>query len=296
MMHPYASAEYAAAFCHQGMQSFYLSQAQTHVLLRNIPGTDEQDAMGGYPLCPFAASAHFEEDFHALAAAGAITLVAVTDTFFRPDEAMLHQTFDRCTAYKPHYVLNLQDDSFHYGKHHRYEIRRAYRFCEVRPVLLANHLKEWIALYRILVEKHHITGIQNFPDAYFEAIATLPGLTTLAAFIEGRMVSAHLWLEHEGYVYSHLAASSEEGYQARSAYAIYDATIEHFRSRNALKIDFGGGAGVNSPSQGLTFFKQGFSSETLPVFLCGKILRPDRYATLSGGSETSFFPAYRAPK
>jgi hypothetical protein len=103
----------------------------------------------------------------------------------------------------------------------------------------------------------------------------------------------HLFVEHEGVAYSHLAAFSELGYRLRAGYALNDAAIDHFRGRRL--IEFGGGAGpADDPQDGLIRFKRGFTNRAEAFQLCGKILDGGAYAQLAAGAAASdYFPAYR---
>jgi hypothetical protein len=291
VIHPYASETYANAF-REIAASVFLKSSRTWVLKRRIPGTDLYDAMGCYPLCAIEPSADLEADFVDLRSQGLVSLVLVTDTFFRPDVSRLQEAFDVCKPFKKHYLYDPRAP-FAYGKHHRYEVKKAAADCETRVVPFEKHFQEWLALYGYLIRERGIAGIQNFPESYFRGLVGLDGLIAIAAFVEGKAVSMYLWIEHEGYVYSHLGASSEEGYRMRAAYAIYDHAIRLFGDRKVM--DFGGGVGLeDTPDDGLAAFKNGFSNRTETCFLCGKILDEKTYQELSRRYQnSSFFPAYR---
>jgi len=294
-VHPYASAAYAAAF--SPLEPVWLRHAATHVLKRPVPGTKHHDATGCYPLCVLQADDGIEEDFEMLKQAEIATLVAVTDCLSQPDEAFLAAHFDRCRPYKTHYVYDASLPNADYSKHHRDRIRRARKSCETRIVKLADHLDAWMECYTTLVRKKNITGIQNFPRSYFQAVAVMPEATTIAAFVDGAFASGHIWMRHEGKVYSHLAASTELGRKLRCAFPIYDDAIQMFREGHI--IDFGGGAGAEeSANDGLRDFKQGFANAERRNFLCGHILDFGLYQALCArrgvDPAAAFFPAYRS--
>lgn len=294
MTHPYASEAYANTF--GGIATpLYLKSSRTWVLKRRIPGTDYYDAMGCYPLCVIAPSADLEADFMDLRGQGLVSLVLVTDTFFRPDLSKLQDAFDVCRPFKRHYLYDPREP-FAYSKHHRYEVKRAVAVCETRVVSFAQYFDEWLGLYRNLIRQRGISGIQNFPESYFRGLIGLNEMIAIAAFAAGTLVSMYLWVEHEGYVYSHLGASSAEAYRMRAAYAIYDYARRLFSDRKA--IDFGGGAGLeDTHGDGLANFKKGFSNRMESVYLCGKILDEGRYAALCvahGKANPGYFPGYRA--
>lgn len=289
MIHPYADPRYAAAFG-AGYMPVYLPQADLHVLKRPIPGTDRFDAMGPYPLSPIRPDAKLVEDFALLQAQQIVSLVLVSDPFRRPELAALEAQFDTAQLFKDHFVHDFANPA-PYSKHHRYEVRRAHRDCETRIIDLKEYGDAWYGLYSRLIAKHGMTGIQAFSRDYFDQIAALNPVI-VGAFHEETLISAHLWFLHEGYVYSHLAASSDEGYRLRAAYAVYDFSIQHFAGQKARMLDLGAGAGL-AGSQGLTFLKQGFSSATVPCYLCCKILDEAAYAQLSAGKIGNYFPLYR---
>lgn len=290
--HPYQTRAYADAFAKQGYTPAPLPSARTHALLRPIPGTSQVDALGVYPLCPMDASADLASDFESLRKNGAVSLVLVTDPFTSPARDVLDAAFDRVADFKEHFLCDLRIDHT-FSKHHRYEVRRAHKDCETRVVNLADHLDEWYGLYSTLIEKHGMGGIQAFPKDYFAALIALEPLM-VAAFAGGRMLSAHLWFSHGKHAYSHLAASSEEGYKLRGSYAVYDVSITELKARGIEVVDLGGGAGTTA-SAGLTFLKQGFSNASVMCYLASKVLDEAAYAKLSEGKTTNFFPAYRAP-
>jgi len=302
MTHPYASEAYARAFGGSYLP-VHLPSTDIWMLSRPIPGTDRRDAMGCYPRCPLPGGADLTSDFASLAAQGLVSVVLVTDVFFHLSKGELERQFDYVRPYKTHFTYGFSleanenepiADQIQYRKHHRDRVRWALRSCETRVIDLADHLDDWFALYRTLIERHRITGVQSFSRDYFAALAAMPGLTTIGAFADDKLVSAHLWLEYSGFAYSHLAASSAEGYAMRAAYPIYDAALRLYAGRVAA-VDLGAGAGLNEAATGLTEFKGGFANSQRQCFIAGKILDPRGYRELCGRGEApvNFFPAYR---
>ena len=291
MTHPYASEAYARAFP-PAYTPVYLEQAKSWALKRPIAGTPYFDAMGCYPLTPIAENADLAQDFDKLRAQGLVSLVLVTDPFFSPDPAVLQSAFDLAVPYKEHYLNDFSLPGVYDSKNHHYKVRRALKSCEVKKIELRDYLDEWCALYDALIVKHDMRGIQAFSRDYFEKLCALEPVA-VGAFANGALISCQLWLAHEGYVYSHLVASNEEGYRIRAAYAVYDFSLRYFKERGAKAVDLGSGAGVSESSGGLAMLKKGFSTKTAPCYLCGKILNPDIYAALSANKKTAFFPAYR---
>lgn len=293
-LHPYASEGYSKTF---SLPRLWLPGSRTHVLLRPIPGTDRVDAMGCYPLCVLTGADGLEADWELLRAKGVVSLVLVTDCLSQPPAESLAHHFELCRLFKTHYTYDAKAPNADYSKHHRDRIRRALKSCEVRQVPLAEHLDEWMACYSTLVEKKGISGIQDFDRSYFQRLAEVPGFFLVGAFVDGKMESGHIWLRHERWGYAHLAASTPVGYRLRCAFPIYDFAIRGMREQ--CVIDFGGGAGLSTDGQdGLSQFKRGFANGERSNLLCGKVLDSAAYAALAaarGTTNTSFFPAYRAP-
>jgi hypothetical protein len=295
MTHPYASAAYAASLSHVG-EPFAVPEWDSHILARPIPGVRARDAMGPYPLTVIGPQADLAAGLDRMALAGLVSAVLVVDDRLRPDPASLDQAFDAVRPFKSHHLHDRSLGPPAYGKHHRYELKRALARVEVAEIALSDHLAAWQGLYGDLVAKRGLSGLHAFPAAHHAALARLAGIRAFGAFVDGALVSAHIFVTHAGYAVSHLAASSPEGYATGGAYAVNDLAIA--RLTDCDVINFGGGAGVSEdPADGLVRFKKGFSNRTAQSYLCTKVLDPEAYRRLSAGApEAAFFPAYRAPR
>lgn len=292
MSHPYASEAYAQGLPHVG-EAFAVPAWAGCVLARTTPDGQGRDATGPYPLTVIDKGADVALGLAQLRDAGLASVVVVVDDRLRPSLEALTAAFDFVRPFKTHHLHDRGQGPLAYAKHHRYEIRRAHARVEAREIVLADHLPAWTELYAALVARHGMGGLHAFPSAHHEVLARLPGLRAFGAFVENRLVAAHLFVTHEGYAISHLAASAPEGYDTGAAYAVNDAAIAALTDCEV--INFGGGAGfADDPGDGLVRFKKGFSNTTAPSYLCGKVLDPISYRTMSAGfAEGGFFPAYR---
>jgi hypothetical protein len=292
MTHPYATEAYARSLGHVG-DAFAAPEWDSHLLSRLTPDGRSRDATGPYPLTVIAPGADLVGGLERLRAAGLVSVVLVVDERLRPPLPALEMAFDFARAFKSHFLLDRSLGPLAYGKHHRYELKRALARVEAREIALADHLPAWQALYGELAARHGLTGVHAFPAAHHQGLAELPGVRTFAAFVEGRLVSAHVFVTHEGYAVSHLAASAAEGYATGAAYAVNDLAVSTLGDCEV--INFGGGAGfTDDPSDGLVRFKKGFSNTAAPSYLCGKVLDGAAYEMLSAGfGQNGFFPAYR---
>jgi len=291
MTHPYGEECYAKSLPHMG-EPLAVPEWKTHVLVRPIRD-GARDAVGPYPLIVIAAGADLEAGLSRLKAAGLVSVVLVVDDVLRPSLEALQAAFDVVRPFKTHHFHDRTIGEPAYGKHHRYEIKRALSSVSASEVRLADHLESWRGFYRELGARHRLSGLHVFPPAHHEALATLAGVRAFGAFAEGSLVSAHVFVAHDGYAISHLAASTRRGYETGAAYAVNAAALPHLN--DCRLINFGGGAGTaDDPMNGLVRFKKGFSNRAAPSYLCGKVLDPAAYERLSAGiGETEFFPAYR---
>lgn len=292
---PYATHDYAAAFG-PPYRPFLVPEWETSVLLRPIAGADRDDAAGCYPRTVLGSTAALPEGFHRLRQQGAVSVVLTLDPLTAPASSVLLSTCDVARPFKRHYIFDRsRGGGPSFGRHHRYEIRRAARRCDVAEVPLAHYLSEWNSLYDTLVERHCITGIQRFSKGYFAALSQLSGLVTYAARLGGRIVAMSLWLCHGEHAWSHLAAADDEGYRCGASYLLYATALEALR--DCRLFDLGGTAGIeNDADGGLARFKRGFANTTAEAWFCGTVLDRQAYAQMSSGVPADqFFPAYRRP-
>jgi hypothetical protein len=301
VIHPYATAAYAHSLSHWG-EAQSVPEWGCGVILRAIPGMDAagedtagMDAAGTYPIAAIAADADLPGGLERLRRLGLISITLVLDDFQRPPLALLQKYFNVVRPFKTHYIRR-NAAKFTYARHHRYEVARASRKVTVRPFDLESHLPEWTALYASLIRRHGLRGVHLFPAAHFEALHRMKSTTSMGAWLDDELVSAHIWVSDGTHVHSHLAASNDAGYKAGAAYAVYDASIRHFAGAELL--NFGGGAGTGEAlNDGLAEFKRGFANESASAYVCGAILDEGRYDELcrrrATPADAEFFPTYR---
>jgi GNAT acetyltransferase-like protein len=297
MMHPYSTIEYGESLRHIG-EPIHVPEWGTTVLKRAC-GMGHHDAIGTYPIAVLQPDCDLAAGLDRLARMGLVSVVLVLENVLRPELRELERTFDVARPFKRHYLFDRAASAAYSSQHHHYEVRRAVRKVRVERFDLTARLGEWTSLYQLLVARRGLAGtFHAFPDRHHEVLARLDGVVAVGAFVEGRLVSCHLWVCHDGHAMSHLAASDEAGYASGAAYAVNDASIELLTQCRIL--NFGGAAGADDDDEdGLVRFKRGFSNATAPSYLCGKVLAAASYAELSrqaGVTATAaYFPAYRRP-
>lgn len=229
-----------------------------------------------------------------------VSLVLVTDALDPPPLSLLESLFPhRCSLFKSHYLVDCSQP-LSFSSHHRYWTRRSLRQLTVRlltdPVAA---LPRWCQLYETLKTKHGISGLRSFSPTAFALQLQAPGIYAFEALLEDETVGMVLWYADPSLarVYNHLSALSERGYQLFAGFALYAEAIRWFQEQGARWIDLGGGVHTGLQPQaghsGLERFKSGWSNARQAVWLCGRILNPARYAQLSAGRKTHYFPAYR---
>ena len=300
-MNGYGSSLYGEALSEFGLP-LQLTESGGSVLVRGIPGHSESDAMGPYPLFCCRRWHALGADFELLAARGLVAVALVPDPFGPLSQTDLAQVFDVVVPFKSHYVYDLSKPvAAVASRHHRYYARKAlgevsFQVCP-DPVAFVD---EWDALYRVLAARHGLQGLKAFSRESFEKQLAVPGMVAIRGECEGESVAGQLWYVQGNVAYSHLTAVNEHGYRNRATYGLYHSAINYFAEAyngTVQWLDLGGGAGGGvSEKDGLSEFKEGWSTGARQAYFCGRTLRPDRYqeiCRMTGTSATSYFPAYR---
>jgi lipid II:glycine glycyltransferase (peptidoglycan interpeptide bridge formation enzyme) len=122
----------------------------------------------------------------------------------------------------------------------------------------------------------------------------MPSFITIGAFVDDRLVAAHIWLKHGDIMYSHLAASNQAGYECGASYALYANAIERFDNCRVFDL---GGVPDGKKSLGLAKFKRGFANDERTNWLCGWVFNQPVYDELCSKNnlpkDDLYFPSYR---
>ncbi|MDY6953920.1 MAG: hypothetical protein SWE60_20635 [Thermodesulfobacteriota bacterium] len=275
-----------------------LQRSGAWILERRIPGARDKDAMGCYPLFLCEDWTRLHGDLEDVGSE-LVSLALVTDPFGNYDIDYLQQCFrDVVLPFKEHFIVDLHlPIEKAVSKHHRYYARKAFEKIHVEKLRDAVlFIDEWESLYATLIARYNLAGIKAFSKAAFAKQLSVPGIVTFRASFEGTTVGAHLWYVVGNIAYSHLAAFSPLGYDLMSSYALYWYAIGYFRER-VRWLDIGAGAGTESNgSDGLSWFKRGWSTGSRVTYFCGRIFDNVRYTQITKArqlSGTTYFPAYR---
>lgn len=291
MTHPYQNSDFARSLAHWGA-ALHVPAWHTSVIVRN-----GQDAAGVYPFAVLPPDADITAGLDFLKHQGLASVVLVLDEFHHPSLDALKPHFTLLRPFKEHYIYRPARGPIAYDSHHKRALKKANAQVTCSVVDMHKHWRDWAKLYEHLIRDMRLSGLHAFPDLHHEALSKIEGFTTIGAWIDGELVSAHVWAHSDTHAHSHLVASNEKGYEARASFATNDFSMQHFANHEV--INFGGGAGVaTSEGDGLARFKRGFSNDVAHSYIAGAILDEARYAALCEANpkakDTAFFPAYRA--
>jgi hypothetical protein len=291
----YAHPGYARSLAEFGAP-LDLPASKGTVLVRPIGETAYQDAMGSYPIFGCVHWRGLEDDLRTLEGS-LVSLALVADPFGEYTVADLTRLFDQVIPFKRHFIIDLSTPIDQIGSaHHRRNAMKAAGTVRVELCGFEHPYRcEWADLHAASMQRFGVTGIRALSkDALFRQL-DVPGARLLRAAIGGRTVGFDMWYETESVGYFHLGALNAIGYAAAAGHALKQAAIEHFYERVAL-LDLGGGAGLeHRPEDGLVRFKRGWSTDSIPVYFCSRILDHAAFASLASecGSSRDYFPPYR---
>jgi hypothetical protein len=268
-------------------------------LLRRPVHETMADAMGIYPLFSCLDWTRLRDDLNGVGES-IVSTVVVTDPFGDYSESLLADSFkDLMIPFKAHFVTDLSKPietiiSAHHARNARLGLKEVQVERCGEPLA---RLDEWVSLYSVLTERHHIRGIRGFSRGSFELQLKTPGVVCFRAAREGRTVGMTLWYVQNDVAYYHLGAYADEGYELHASFALFYEALGHFATCGLAFANLGAGAGVGTMADdGLSRFKRGWSTLSRNTFLCGRICNRRAYdslVALSGSASCGYFPAYR---
>ncbi len=282
----YASAAYLRAL---GQVPLPLGATGGHLTVR--PFGTQTDLAGPYPIFTC-------QNWSALAGAvetlppGPVTLTLVADPFNPLGDVGLSKIFPLCRKLHDHWVIDLSALPS-LSRHHAQKLRRA------KPLRIEAGPADptfgpaWAGLYANLIERKDIRDARAFSPENLSAQLSVPGAHLVTGWDGETLLGADLYYLDGAQAFAHLSAYAPEGYARSVSYPMLAAAVDYLKPRVSV-IDLGG-APAGAAGQGIAAFKAGWTLQTRPSFLCGKVLDPAAYASLSpDAGATDYFPAYRA--
>lgn len=294
----YAHSDYAASLAEFGRPR-RLPRSGGWILERSIPGYSERDGAGCYPLFSCLDWSQLRADLDDLKGE-LVSVVLVADPFGDYEVEYLKDCFgDVVVPFKQHFVTDLSRAPASFvGAHHLRNVRRALRAITIEECRNpSDFIGDWVALYNVLIEKHGIKGIAAFSRQSFAKQLSVPGLVALRAVRDGATVGIVLWYVQGEVAYYHLGAYSDEGYELRASFGLFNYSIEYFAQRGLAWLCLGGAAGAKSGvASGLSRFKEGWATGVRQAYFCGRIFDRESYDKILKARNippTEYFPAYR---
>jgi hypothetical protein len=258
------------------------------LLVRDIPGAGERDAISPYGYPGFAGSAELDPasvDFSAtglvsvfirhalgpspLAAATERNVVQIADPALPPksrpsDRRQVRRNIE--AGYAVELVPGLETT------------------LQQRAGFLAAYEQ---TMRRAGAAEHYFFGAGYF-DRIFEADRTWLALATAP---DGEAAAASIAAVSDGYLHYYLSGSLDSHLHDSPMKNVVTALVEHSRALG-LPLNLGGGM---APGDALEEFKRGFANRQQAWLTSELICDGEKYAQLSAGREAGgFFPAYRA--
>lgn len=290
--HGYAHGDYARSLSAIGRPRA-LSECGGWILERRIADSDRLDAMGCYPLFCCLDWSRLPSDLDALRDSIAVSLV-VDPIGCRSLDA-IRDAFDIARPFKTHYLVDLRRDfAREISAHHRRKATRGLRALAIELVTPATEgLDDWCRLYDVLIARHAIRGIAAWSRAAFHIQMSVPGIRLFRAVAGGQVVGATMWYVDDRCAYYHLGAYSAHGYETDASFALFWHALFSFAESGVAVANLGGAAGIADTANGLARFKRGWSTDTAPSHVLGKILDRRSYESLAAGLRDDYFPPYR---
>jgi hypothetical protein len=293
----YLHPEYAKSLAEFGAP-LHLPKSGGWLLRRDVDGS-QADAMGTYPLFACSDWKSLPCDLSQLSKS-LVSVIVVTDPFGDYDERLLRDCFpDLVTPFKSHFANDLSSPleaiiSEHHARNAHIGLKQVtVERCE-DP---SSHLDDWVRLYSVLIQRHHISGIRAFSAKSFAKQLRIPGIIAFRAIRDRQTVGMVLWYLQNSVAYYHLGAYTDEGYQLRASFALFRKALDYFIESGVKYANLGAGAGLGAAADdGLSRFKRGWSTSERTTYLCGRIFdrqQYDRLVRASGVATTDYFPAYR---
>jgi len=297
----YESSEYASAFASFGTV-LTLPQSQLRLIKRRITH-DAFDLIGLYPysMCNSVLAINGDHDQAVLRQTGAVALSFVLSPFDATHAEQSSRDWDCMKRFKSHFVIDFETAwKKQISKKTRYYANKGQRLHEIEPIAVdADVANTFHRLYQSTVQRHSITGVQNFSIASLHRQMTTPGAFVLRASVGDKTSGMIICMINSDHANYHLVAVADEFRDQSTNHALLLAAADRCASQGVKFLNLGGGAGTaTDDSDGLFRFKRKWTPLSLHTSLFGRILDRKKYRSLSQFTRTTsstFFPSYRAP-
>jgi hypothetical protein len=264
------------------------------VLLRRIPNTRYEDAMGPWPYGSAPDTTGLPDTFAFLRDLGVITFTGFIRPDARFDRTMAERAGFAVAPLKPHFIVNESGMPLSFRRRTRRHLAMARRHWTIDLASLdAGHAAVAMRLHLDLQRRREMSAMTRMPAEHFLRLADTPGIAVLAARdsdgIGGLVIAA---CEADETHLLHFLVL-EHALRTSASYLLMASAIEVWGRNGRVYL---GGAPSGRDGPGIARFKARWANRTASVSLLTAILQEDTYRALGPeGSRTPFFPNYRNP-
>ena len=150
----------------------------------------------------------------------------------------------------------------------------------------------FLAVYEQTMRRTAAAEHYFFGAAYFDRVLAAPRTwLALATAPDGVLAAASIATVSDGFLHYYLSGSADSHLRDSPMKNVVARLVEH-AAELGLPLNLGGGI---TPGDALEEFKRGFANRQLTWLTSELVCDPERYAELSRGREAGgYFPAYRA--
>jgi hypothetical protein len=258
------------------------------LLVRDIPGTGERDAISPYGYPGFAGSADLDPDSIDFSTTGLVSVFLRN----RLGPSPLSGATERN-------VVQIADPTLP-PKSRPSDRRQVRRNLEAGysmdlvpgPETTPKQRAAFLAAYEQTMRRTDAAEHYFFGGAYFDRILEA-GRTwlALATAPDGEVAAASIAAVSDGYLHYYLSGSRDSHLRSAPMKNVVTRLVEHSRELG-LPLNLGGGI---SAGDALEEFKRGFANRQQAWLTSELVCEEEKYAELSAGRKAEgFFPAYRA--
>lgn len=285
---------YCLSLPHLG-QPFPVASLVSPLLLRPIPGTDHNDAIGPWPYASAPSPARLAGVLEELRTTSLVTATL----FVRPDATAGWLGNEEgpplpgveAVRLKDHYVLDPALPRPGRRPKTRRNLAIAARHWRISPVPHTQLAELGAQFQNQLAARRHISPIADVPAGHFAVLAGLNGIETMAAVDEDGIGALLIAARAHGETHLLHLFTAPRVVRTCGTYLLMATALDQWSRDGCVYL---GGAPSSADGPGIAKFKARWANRTAAAMLLKVILNTSLYQHLTDARPaTSFFPAYR---
>jgi len=153
-------------------------------------------------------------------------------------------------------------------------------------VIKENACDQFLSVYLPTMKRRGANQYFDFTQTVFNNLATLPCTDVWSVYLQTNLCGSIVVLTDGATAYYYLSGSNPAYHHTRSQSYLLYRVAQHYARKGYSKLFLGGG------SEGVYFFKKGFSDFRLPYYIGKRIHNQKVYNALPTVS-SNYFPKYR---